>query len=365
VPLLRQAVLDALVDADEPLTVARILAEMPAGTTRSSAESAIKREYAAGRILRVGPGVYKLAPPKPPESPEAAKPAAPPEPPRSDEQWLEALEAWAIDPPSWDRDRLGPPMNEPGNLVPPDVKLRFNDRLRKREQRAAAKQAAAAAEADRELADRLLAVTGGNFMDGAAGLSDLAPIKQMIRDGVPIESIKIGLKRVTDRRIDTRAAPIGSWRDERFLRAVARCALLEGLLPRLVESWSTAKTTSPKLAHASEPSPATPEPPASENSPAAPPAEPAAPSVDEPALAASLLRELGPAMAAQAPTGEEAQPGDGGIVAETVFPKTGENHAGRPVAAGRDQVLAAFNRNRTSAQPATPPPCGPGRGRRA
>jgi hypothetical protein len=49
---LRRAVLDALVDADEPLSVSRILAEMPPGTTRGSAESAIKREYDAGRIER-------------------------------------------------------------------------------------------------------------------------------------------------------------------------------------------------------------------------------------------------------------------------------------------------------------------------
>jgi len=49
---LRQAVLDALADADEPLTVARIIAELPAGTTRGSGESAIRRELVAGRIDR-------------------------------------------------------------------------------------------------------------------------------------------------------------------------------------------------------------------------------------------------------------------------------------------------------------------------
>jgi hypothetical protein len=67
---LRQSVLDALIDADEPLSVARILAKMPAGTSRNSAESAIKREFDAGRIKRVAPGTYVLAKPKPPPKPE-------------------------------------------------------------------------------------------------------------------------------------------------------------------------------------------------------------------------------------------------------------------------------------------------------
>jgi hypothetical protein len=74
------------------------------------------------------------------------------------------------------------------------------------------------------------------------GLDDLSAVKAMLRDGVPIEHILIGLKRVTDRRIDLRAAPISSWKDERFLRAVALGALLEGLLPNLIDGWSKAGT---------------------------------------------------------------------------------------------------------------------------
>jgi hypothetical protein len=77
--VLRRAVLDALADADEPLSVARIIAELPPGTTRGSAESAIKREWDAGRIERVGPGLYVLAKSKPPNQPKPA-PQPPPTP---------------------------------------------------------------------------------------------------------------------------------------------------------------------------------------------------------------------------------------------------------------------------------------------
>ncbi len=59
---LRRAVLDHLVDTDEPQSVAQLLSAMPPGTTRGSAESAIKREFDAGRIERVAPGTYRLAP---------------------------------------------------------------------------------------------------------------------------------------------------------------------------------------------------------------------------------------------------------------------------------------------------------------
>src|SRR5215470_12204526 len=56
---IRRAVLDHLLDTDEPQSVAQILAAMPPGTTRGSAESAIKREYDAGRVERVAAGVYR------------------------------------------------------------------------------------------------------------------------------------------------------------------------------------------------------------------------------------------------------------------------------------------------------------------
>jgi hypothetical protein len=90
---LRRAVLDHLLDSVDagPQSVADILIAMPPGTTRGTAETAIKREFDSGRILRVAPGTYVLAPPKPPEPPKPP----PTEPLRrdghTDSEWLAAL----------------------------------------------------------------------------------------------------------------------------------------------------------------------------------------------------------------------------------------------------------------------------------
>src|SRR5258707_11465923 len=89
--VLRRSVLDHLVDTEGPQSVALILAAMPPGTTRGSGESAIKREFDAGRIERVSPGVYKLAPAKPAEPPKPT----PPDPvhkEHTDEQWFAWLD---------------------------------------------------------------------------------------------------------------------------------------------------------------------------------------------------------------------------------------------------------------------------------
>jgi len=73
--------------------------------------------------------------------------------------WLAALEAWALDPSSWDADRLGPPLNQADNQIPVAIKLRFNDRVRKREARRRDAETATAKRAadDRELRDKLIA----------------------------------------------------------------------------------------------------------------------------------------------------------------------------------------------------------------
>jgi hypothetical protein len=81
---------------------------------------------------------------------------------------------------------------------------------------------------------------------GAAGLQDMAPVRAMLADGVDIQFILIGLKRVTDRRIDPQAPPIASWRGPRFLESVARSALLGGLLPKMVSTWAAAGTAPAK-----------------------------------------------------------------------------------------------------------------------
>jgi hypothetical protein len=237
---LRQAVLDALLDADEPLSVSRILAEMPAGTTRGSAESAIRRELVQGRIERVAAGTYRIAKSKPPEA--KPKPPSPPPPPTPDEEatWFSVLEAWAVDPASWNVEELGPRPNEPDNRIPTVVKLRFNDRLRKREERRREANAAAAkrAAADAELRDRLISATGGNIVRGS-GIDDVAPIKLAL-EVVPLERVLSAIRCKTDRKLYPRNEPATSWREERLLREIAESYCRTMIVPNLIAAWSKA-----------------------------------------------------------------------------------------------------------------------------
>jgi hypothetical protein len=64
---IRQAILDHLLDSEGPQTVAQFIAAL-GNFSRGPVETALKREYDAGRIERIAPGTYVLAPPKPPES---------------------------------------------------------------------------------------------------------------------------------------------------------------------------------------------------------------------------------------------------------------------------------------------------------
>jgi hypothetical protein len=196
-------VLDHLLDSVDagPQSVADILAAMPPGTTRGTAETAIKREFDAGRIERVAPGTYVLAKPKPPDPPKPP----PTEPLRrdghTDGEWLAALEAYLVDPASWDEKTFGPSPDAPFNRIPRDIAVRFIDRLRKRKEREREREAAAArkAAADAELRDKLIAGCYGNFVPGP-GLDDLAPIKAILQD-VPFDHVLIGLMRTVDRRL--------------------------------------------------------------------------------------------------------------------------------------------------------------------
>src|SRR5260370_27133696 len=148
----RQAVLDHLIDSVDagPQSVAQILAAMPAGTSRNTAESAIKGESDQGRIIRTSPGHYALAPARPVGQP---KPAPPPEPDMPEDEWFAVFDAWVNDPESWDREKLGPRPNEAGHHVPMPIEARFADRVRKRQERRKEAEAAVAkrAAADSEL----------------------------------------------------------------------------------------------------------------------------------------------------------------------------------------------------------------------
>jgi hypothetical protein len=274
---LRRMIVDHLADCVEAgaQSVSAILSAMP-GVSRNTLESAIRRAFTAGEISRTSPGHYTIAPPRPAEP---AKPASSPQPEpvraideMSDADWMDALEAWLVDSSTWNVDVLGPPPDSRDSRIPLPVKVKMNDRLRKRDERRRDREAALArqAAADDELRAELIAGCFGNFMPGPA-IDDLTVVKAMLADGVPLDHVLIGLKRAVDRRIDPRAAPIASWRDERFLTKVARCALLEGLLPKLVETWKAAGTAPAKAVERVGDQPAVSAPPDHENAPAPPP----------------------------------------------------------------------------------------------
>ena len=241
--LLRRSVLDHLLDTEGPQSVAQIVASMPPGTTRGSAESAIKREYDAGRIERVGAGLYVLGKPKPPNQPKPA----PPDPVHND-QWFAWLDEWRAS------DQWKGPGNPPGQagcLVPMDIISKFNDRVRKREQRrkeadeAAAKRAAA----DAELRARLLATCNGNYLPGP-GLDDMTPIKAIL-ELVPVDYILYAIRQKVDKRCFPGNPPLASWRDPKFLRAVADNYCGGVVIPSMVAAWEAAGKASASKTHES------------------------------------------------------------------------------------------------------------------
>jgi hypothetical protein len=339
---LRQAVLDALVDTDEPQSVARILAAMPPGTTRGSGESAIKREFDQGRIIRTSPGHYVLAPAQPP------KPAPPPTPPLPTDEaiWLAALERWVVDRASWDVEELGPPPNDPANRIPPDIRMRFADRPRKREQRRKEADEAAARRtaADAELRDRLIAATGGNVIRGP-GIEDVTPIKLAL-ELVPLDRVLSSIRSKTHKKLYPGNEPAKSWSERRLLKAVAEDYCSSEIVPRLVEAWSKAGRTPAKATEKPNAAPAVQVPTEPEDAPAPPPQQrdthPAADAAELGSEAAALLRQFGrpdvQAAFVQASAGA-MKPPDVTRAAPAAPPD-----GARAVAAGRDQVLAAFNR---------------------
>ena len=104
----REKVLDHLTDSEGPQTVAEII--QGTGLIRNTAEQAIFRAVQAGQIKRTAPGVYKLAAPKPPRPPSPEPP--PPSPAgHTDEEWIARIEAWQVNPASWNIEEDGPPPN--------------------------------------------------------------------------------------------------------------------------------------------------------------------------------------------------------------------------------------------------------------
>ncbi len=252
---MRQAILDHLLDSVEagPQSVAQLLATMPPGTSRNSAESAIKREFDAGRIERVSPGHYILAKSKPPEPPlppptaavkvlEMAAGFAWPDAlaGMSEEEWFAALEAWHADPTTWNVGKFGATPDQPGNRAPMGILLRFRDRVRKREERRREAEDAAArqADADGELRDQLIAACHGNFIAGP-GLDDVAPIRAAM-ENVSLGTILSAIRLKTDKKCLPGNQPATEWREERLLKSIATLFCERVLIPNMVDAWGAA-----------------------------------------------------------------------------------------------------------------------------
>jgi hypothetical protein len=215
---LRQRISDHLLDTDEPQSVAQLLAAVPAGVSRNTLESAIRRSLAANEISRVSPGCYALAPPRPPEQPKPEEPKPEPQPDRDKER--EAALA--------------------------------RDRIRKQQERARDRDAAAAKreDANRELRAKLIAACRhGNRQNYAPGLAsdDLTPIKMLLALGVSTDVIELAVHW----RTETEA--LTSWRDQPLLRKAWEFFGRIQIIPSLMQGRAEA---APKPASTPEASPA-------------------------------------------------------------------------------------------------------------
>jgi hypothetical protein len=195
-------------------------------------------------IERTAPGVYKLA---------APKPLPPSRNGHTNDEWIARIEAWQVNPASWNIKEDGPPPNDPNHGIPLDVVGRFKDRqareAKEREKREAAATRQAAADA--ELRNQLLATCRGNFTPGP-GLDDLSPIK-LILETVPLEYVLYAIRQKVDRRCFPRNPPLASWRDPKFLRAVADNYCGGVVIPSMVAAWEAAGKAPATKTHQSLP----------------------------------------------------------------------------------------------------------------
>jgi hypothetical protein len=74
----RQSILDHFIDTEGDQSMAQIKAALP-NVLPGTVEACVRREWEAGRLLRVSSGVYRLAPPEPPERPSTPPPPTPDE----------------------------------------------------------------------------------------------------------------------------------------------------------------------------------------------------------------------------------------------------------------------------------------------
>ena len=124
--------------------------------------------------------------------------------------------------------------------------MRFNDRLRKRQERRREPEAAAArrAAADAELRDKLIAAAGGNVMRGP-GIEDLAPIKAAM-EFVPLDRILTSIRDGLHRLMCPASEPATSWREPRLLKRIAQDYCQFVLVPAMVDDWGKASAKAPE-----------------------------------------------------------------------------------------------------------------------
>jgi hypothetical protein len=241
----RERVIDHLTGSEGPQSVEQILAGT--GLNRNALEQALYRATRAEQIERVAPGTYKLAPPKP---------LAPSRNGHTNEEWVARIEAWQVNPASWNVEEDGPPPNDPNHRIPLDVVGRFKDRqareAKEREKRegAAAKQEAA----DRELRAKLIAATHGNYTPGP-GIQDISPIKAAL-ELVPLDRALSAIRWKVDKRCYPANPTLTSWRDPRLLKAIGEYFCEAILVPSMVDAWMAAGTAPGKVVQRAEAAPA-------------------------------------------------------------------------------------------------------------
>ncbi len=320
----REKVLDHFADSDDPdQSVAQII--QGTGLSRNTCEQAIFRAAQSEQLQRVSQGVYRLAPPKPPSPP---KPLPPSRNGHANDEWIARIEAWQVNPASWNVEEDGPPPNHPEHRIPLDVVGRFKER-QAREAKAAAKQEAE----DFKLLDQLLTACNGNYSRTAA-LADPRPIHVILNSGVPVDDIISVIKAKVDRRAYPKNQTIASWSEPWFLKAVSEQYARWVLAPRLVVKWRerieaqhrdvSTPAASSEPAERVEPSPATQPAPEPENASTEPPPQPV------------------------------ANPDDGLEIDPTTEAPPAE-HVRAPGEPSRESILAAFTRNRVPPQPVAPP----------
>src|SRR5258708_33611625 len=255
----REKVLDHFADCDDPdQSVAQII--QGTGLSRNTGEQPIFRAVQSEQLQRLSQGVYRLAPPKPPSPPK-------PEPPsrngHTNDEWVARIEAWQVNPASWNVEEDGPPPNDPNHRIPLDVVGRFKDRQAREAKEREKREAAAAKQesADAALRDQLIAATGGNFTSGP-GLDDLAPIK-MALELVPLGYILSAIRHKTDRKCYPKNEPATSWGEVRFLKGIAEDDCQYLIVPSLIDACGKAAAKAPKKpVERAEAAPATQGPPA-------------------------------------------------------------------------------------------------------